>query len=155
MSSLIVCDLEFQAKVRCCDGKKYHRIRWCTRNIMVYGFNKHKNEEILRNLGRWKANFPWDDYCFYVRDPSLCAERITEVIVSGIESYIPHTFSNTKAKKPWFNSACSCAINDREAAHNRYCSHPPAETHALYISSHNYTKPILQLNKNSFINRKC
>ena len=48
---------------------------------------------------------PRDYYCFHVNDPSLCAERITEVIVSCIALYIPHTFSNTKAKKPWFNSA--------------------------------------------------
>ncbi|MPC86172.1 hypothetical protein E2C01_080988 [Portunus trituberculatus] len=39
------------------------------------------------------ADFPWNDYCFRVRDPSLCAERIAEVIVSGMEAYIPHSFS--------------------------------------------------------------
>ena len=68
-----------------------------------------------------------------MRDPSPCAEHITKVIVSGMESYIPHTFSNTKAKKPWLNSDCSRAVNDREAAHKRYRSHPSAEIHALYI----------------------
>ena len=72
-----------------------------------------------------------------------------------MELYIPHTFSNTKAKKPWFNSACSHAINDRETAHKRYHSHPSAETHALYISAYNHAKSILQLTKNSFINIKC
>ena len=55
-----------------------------------------------------------------------------------------HTFSNTKAKKTWFNSACSCAVKDSEAAHKRYRSHPSAETHALYISALNYVK-FLQL----------
>ncbi|MPC80878.1 hypothetical protein E2C01_075474 [Portunus trituberculatus] len=29
-----------------------------------------------------------------VRDPSLCVERITEVKVSGMETYIPHSFLN-------------------------------------------------------------
>ena len=105
-------------------------------------------------LGQYYSDFPWDDYSFHVRDPSLCAEPITEVIVSGMELYIPHTFSNTKAKKPWFNSACSRAVNDREATHKRYRSHPSAETHALYISAHNHSKSILQLTKNSFIKRK-
>ncbi|MPC29843.1 Synaptotagmin-1 [Portunus trituberculatus] len=37
-------------------------------------------------LRRYYANFPWNDYCFHVRDPSLCAERITEVTVSGMEA---------------------------------------------------------------------
>ncbi|MPC73603.1 hypothetical protein E2C01_067938 [Portunus trituberculatus] len=32
---------------------------------------------------RWYyADLPWNDYRFRVRDPSLCVERITEVIVS-------------------------------------------------------------------------
>ena len=42
-----------------------------------------------------------------------------------------------------------------EGAHKRYCSHPSAGTHALYISACNNAKSILQLTKNSFINRKC
>ncbi|MPC51907.1 hypothetical protein E2C01_045764 [Portunus trituberculatus] len=38
----------------------------------------------LGDLRRYYADFPWNAYCFRVRDPSLCAERITEVIVSGM-----------------------------------------------------------------------
>ncbi|MPC77165.1 hypothetical protein E2C01_071612 [Portunus trituberculatus] len=45
------------------------------------------------NPRRYYADFPRNDYCFRVRDPSLCSERITEVMVSGIEAYIPHAFS--------------------------------------------------------------
>ena len=70
------------------------------------------------DLRQYYSDFPWNDYCFYVRDISLCAEHITEVIIPGMELYIPHTFSNTKAKKPWLNSACSHAVNDREALTN-------------------------------------
>ncbi|MPC43802.1 Kelch domain-containing protein 4 [Portunus trituberculatus] len=50
----------------------------------------------LRQMGdlrRYYADFPWNDYCFLVRDPSVCAERIIEVIVSGMEAYIPQSFS--------------------------------------------------------------
>ena len=97
------------------------------------------------DLRQYYSDFPWDDYCFYVRDPSLCAERITEVIISDMELYIPHTFSNTKAKKAWFNSTCSRAVKDRETAHKWYRSHPSAETHDLYISARNHAKSILQL----------
>ncbi len=39
-----------------------------------------------------------NDYCFRVRDPSVCAQRITEVIVSA-KVFIPHTFSTPNAKK--------------------------------------------------------
>ncbi|MPC35471.1 hypothetical protein E2C01_028895 [Portunus trituberculatus] len=65
------------------------------------------------DLKRYCADFPWNDYCFPVRDPFLCAERIPEVIVSSMEVYIPHSFSQPKPSKPWFNTACSRAIHDR------------------------------------------
>ena len=64
-----------------------------------------------------------------------------------MELYIPHIFSNSKTKKPWFNSACSRGVKDRAAAHNRYRSHPSAETHAKYISARNHAKSISQLIK--------
>ena len=110
---------------------------------------------IWGDLRRYYADFPWNDYCFRDRDPSLCAERITEVIVSGMEAYIPHSFFRPKPSKPWFNTACSRAIHDREVAHKRYLSLPSPESHALYISARNHAKSVLQLAKNSFIHRKC
>ena len=107
------------------------------------------------DLRMYFSDFPWNDYCFQDRDPSVCAQRITEVIVSGMEAYIPHTFSTPHAKKPWFNHACSCAIKDREAAHKRYLSLRTPANHDLYISARNHAKSVLRLAKNSFINRQC
>ncbi|MPC85884.1 hypothetical protein E2C01_080683 [Portunus trituberculatus] len=66
------------------------------------------------DLKRYYADFPWNDYCFRVRDSSLCAEPTTEVIVSGMEAYIPHSFSQPKPSKSWFNSAYSRVIHDRD-----------------------------------------
>ena len=107
------------------------------------------------DLRQYYADFPWNDYCFRDRDPSLCAERITGVIVSGMEAYIPHSFSNPKSSKPWFNAACSRAVRDREEAHKRRHNHPSPQTHELYISARNQAKSVLQLAKNSSIHRKC
>ncbi|MPC69949.1 hypothetical protein E2C01_064183 [Portunus trituberculatus] len=107
------------------------------------------------DLRRYYADFPLNDYCFRVKDPSLCAERITGVIVSGMEAYIPHFFSQPKHSKPWFNTACSRAIHDREVANKWYLSLPSPESHALYISARNHAKSVLQLAKHSFIGRKC
>ena len=115
----------------------------------------HFNFAKWEDLRQYYSNFPWDDYCFHFRDLSLCAACITEVIIFGMELYIPHTFFNTKAKKPWFNSACSRAVNDRVIAHKRYRSYPSAECHALYISARSHAKSILQLTEKYFINRKC
>ena len=52
----------------------------------------HFNSAKWEDLSQYYSDFPWDDYCFQVRDPSLCAECIIEVIISGMELYIPHTF---------------------------------------------------------------
>ncbi|MPC41145.1 hypothetical protein E2C01_034730 [Portunus trituberculatus] len=87
------------------------------------------------DLRRYYANFPWNDYCFRVRDSSLCAERITEVIVSVMEASIPHSLSQYKPSKFSFNSACSRAIHDKEAPHKMNLSLPSPESHALYISA--------------------
>ena len=107
------------------------------------------------DLRSYFSDFPWNEYCFQVRDPSTCAERISEVIVSGMEAYIPHTFSTPNAKKPWFNHACSRAIKDRNVAHQRYQRLPTPENHTLYISARNHAKSILRLTKDTFIQRKC
>ncbi|MPC35063.1 NAD-dependent protein deacetylase hst2-1 [Portunus trituberculatus] len=47
----------------------------------------------LGDLRRYYADFPWNYYCLDVRNPSQCVERITEVLVSGMETHIPHSFS--------------------------------------------------------------
>src|ERR1700755_2715853 len=65
-------------------------------------------------------DFPWNDYCFRGSGRSECAERITEVILSGMESYIPYTFPSTKSNKPWFNSASSHAILRRDVIFRDY-----------------------------------
>ena len=115
----------------------------------------HFNSARWDDLRQYYSDFPWNDYCFHGRDPSLSAERITEVIVSGMEACIPHTFSLPNARQPWFNFTCSRAVKDREVAHKRYRRNPSAENHALYISARNHAKSVLQLTKNSSIHRKC
>ncbi|MPC87602.1 hypothetical protein E2C01_082468 [Portunus trituberculatus] len=95
------------------------------------------------DLRRYYADFPWNDYCFRVREPSLCAERITEMIVSGMEAYIPHSFSQPKPSIT------------QPVAHKMYLTLSSPESHALYISARNHAKSVLQLVKHSFISRKC
>ncbi|MCP4340929.1 MAG: hypothetical protein GY799_19080, partial [Desulfobulbaceae bacterium] len=103
------------------------------------------------DLCQYFYDFPWNDYCFRDRDPSACAERITEVIVSGMEAYIPHSFPLTNKKKPWFNYTCSNAVRNKERACRRYQRLRTPESHALYVSARNRSKSILRQSKNSFI----
>ncbi|KAL7647645.1 UNVERIFIED_CONTAM: hypothetical protein RMT77_001245 [Armadillidium vulgare] len=104
------------------------------------------------NLRMYFSDFPWNDYCFRGRGPS---ERITKVILSGMEAYIPYSFPSTKPNKPWFNSSCSRAIRRRDAAFRVYRRLQTPETHATYISSRNRAKSILRNTKNSFLRLKC
>ena len=92
------------------------------------------------DVRRYYAHFSWNDYCFRDRDPSLCAEPINKVIVSGMEAYIPHAISRPKPSKPWFNTACSRVIHNRKVVHKRYLSLPSPESHALYICARNHAK---------------
>ncbi|MPC38951.1 hypothetical protein E2C01_032469 [Portunus trituberculatus] len=64
-------------------------------------------------------DFPRSNCCFRVY-----AKRITEVIVSGMDAYIRYSFSQPKSSKPWFNTACSRAINDKELAQKRETAVP-------------------------------
>ncbi len=93
------------------------------------------------------SDFPLNNNCFRVRDPSVCAQRITEVNVSGMEAYIPHSFSPSHAKNPWLNHSCSRAVKDREAAYRRYLSLRRTDAYNLCISSRNRAKSILRITK--------
>lgn len=86
------------------------------------------------------------DCCLYIHLSVLRAWQ--EVNASGLKLYILHTFFNSKVWKPWFNSACCCAVKDRAVAHRRYCSHPSHKTHILYISIWN---PICSFASLSFL----
>src|SRR6201990_869400 len=72
------------------------------------------------DLRLYFSDFPWIDYCFRGSDLPECAERITEVILSGMEANIPYSFTSTKPNKPWFNSICSRAILSSDAAFRDY-----------------------------------
>lgn len=42
-------------------------------------------------------DFPWTNFCLSGRGPSECAEHVMEVVLSGMEAYILHSFSLSKS----------------------------------------------------------
>ena len=52
---------------------------------------KTRTESVLETM-----NYQYVYYSFRVRDTGLSKDSITEVIVSGMDTYIPYTFSNPK-----------------------------------------------------------
>ncbi|KAK3884497.1 hypothetical protein Pcinc_011235 [Petrolisthes cinctipes] len=107
------------------------------------------------DLRQYFNDFPWNDFCFRGRGPSECAARITEVILSGMEAYIPYSFPLTNSRNSWFNHACSTAVHNKEEAFRRYRRLQTDESRALYISARNRAKSVLRLAKKSFIRAKC
>ncbi|KAG0723158.1 hypothetical protein GWK47_043171 [Chionoecetes opilio] len=70
----------------------------CTRCLVPQQPSNHSQDQGLCTIE------PREDY--WTCNAEVPLNRITEVIVSSIEAYIPHTLFNPKARKPWFNSAC-------------------------------------------------
>ena len=50
----------------------------------------HYNAANWSYLLSYFFDFPWNDYCFRRGGSSDCAERISEVILSGMEAYISY-----------------------------------------------------------------
>lgn len=77
----------------------------------------------------WDALF-WCDSCFQVRDPSVCAQRIMEMIVSGMEKHILltlhfcHTWSSAVKDKRevfWSESHQINSLTYRTLSSVEYC----------------------------------
>lgn len=45
-------------------------------------------------------SFPWLEVCFRSNDPSVCAREVTEVILAGMEAYIPYSKKIISNSKP-------------------------------------------------------
>ena len=116
----------------------------------------HYRSADWRSLKEFYADFPWEDFCFSTDDTSLCADRITEIIMAGIEAYVPYSFSRTsKGSQAWFNNQCSIAIKERDVAFKAWQQSPSEDTHSSYISARNTAKSVLRSAKHNFLKRKC
>ena len=71
-------------------------------------------------MSNFLLDFPWNDYCFWTRDPDLAATAVGEVVDSGMRAYIPYSLITFSPSNPWFDRECSSAVSDREGAHRSY-----------------------------------
>ena len=86
----------------------------------IWLFNRIQRAEMSDFL----KDFPWEDYCFRSRDPDQVAPKVAEVLTSGMEAYIPSSTKTFSPSKPWFDHACSLAIQARERAYQSYEDSP-------------------------------
>ena len=115
----------------------------------------HYGDANWKDLRLHFSVFPWNDHCFRGRGPSECVERITEVILDGMETYIPSSFPSSRPQKPWFNTDCSRAIRLRDGAYREYRRLQTPESRSSYISCRNRAKTVIRLAKDSFLRDKC
>ena len=115
----------------------------------------HLNKADWNNLRNFFSDFPWVNYCLLCGDASVSAKRITEVILAGMEAFIPFSSKTTSSSNPWFNRSCSEAIQARDQAYRAWKTFPTSGSHSAFISARNRCKRVIREAKHSFIQRKC
>ena len=88
-------------------------------------------------------------------DPSDCAECIAEVIMCGMEAYVPFSFPiSSSSYQPWFDEACSESISIRNRAHHLWKTNQTPYSHSKFISALNCAHSIIKNLKQNFIKKK-
>ena len=115
----------------------------------------HYDDAQWTNLREFFHDFPWDDYCFSSLNPNQVALRATEVLVSGMEAYIPSSVKSFSPTKPWFDRSCSSATQARDRAYRAWQNSRSPTTHSTFISARNRCKRALRKAKHRFVQKKC
>ena len=76
-------------------------------------------------------------------------------MTAGIDAYIPSSIKYFSPSNPWFDRACSFAIQARERAYQSYQNSPSAASHSAFISARNRCKTIIRRAKHFFVKKKC
>src|ERR1700755_1819006 len=95
------------------------------------------------------ANYSWSD-CFVSEDASVSADKVGAVIVDGMSRFIPSSTKSFSPQNPWFDRACSRAIQAREGKNS-----PSPITLANFHSARNCCRDILRRAKQAFTKRRC
>lgn len=118
----------------------------CKRTIWHY---QKADWDGLRN---YFASFPWNQTCFATKDPSKVSEGITEVIQTGMDTFIPHTTKTSRpGSKPWFNRTCSTAVKAKNRAFHHWQKNPNTSSHQNYILARNQCTLTIKNSKESFM----
>ena len=107
------------------------------------------------DLSSFLLDFPWREYCFFSGDSSLAALKVVEVLLSGMEAYIPSSIKTFSPTNPWFDHSCSRAIQAREEAYRSYKESPSEINHSNFISARNRCKTVIRRAKHSYLRRRC
>src|SRR5678815_1242131 len=77
------------------------------------------------------------------------------VIVDGMSRFIPYSTKSFSPPNPWFDRACSLAIQARDSAYRGWKNSRSHITLANFHSARNRCRDTLRRAKRAFIKRKC
>ena len=92
-------------------------------------------------------SFPWLDVCFTSEDPSICAKEVSDVILTGMEAFIPFSKKCPSKGKPWFNKTCERAVASKNVAYRHWRENPTAENRAIFVAARNQCKQSIDQSK--------
>ena len=96
------------------------------------------------------SEFPWHRVCFDSEDPSQCAAEISEIIMLGMDTYIPHFSKRSSPSKPWFNKNCSRTVALKQTAYHRWRKNPNLATRAEYVDARNNCSQTIDASKETY-----
>ena len=99
------------------------------------------------------SSFPWDEIAFSA-DPSATAMAISEIILLGMEVFIPFSVKAGSSSSPsWFNRQCATAIRHKNNFFQAWLSSPSEATRQAYVNSRTSCCDLVNETKNAFILR--
>nr|CAI5833153.1 unnamed protein product [Callosobruchus analis] len=75
------------------------------------------------------------------------SQEITEVIMSGMEAYIPHIVKRPSKNKPWFNQSCREAVAYKNQKYREWQRNPNTESHRCFTDARNRCKHVIESSK--------
>src|SRR5678815_3700414 len=113
----------------------------------------HFDRADLGALRCFYANYNWND-CFSSGDATASATKVGAVIVDGMSRFIPSSTKSFSPHNPWFDRACSLAIQARDSEYREWKNSRSPITLANFHSARNRCRDTLRRAKRAFIKRK-
>jgi Reverse transcriptase (RNA-dependent DNA polymerase)/Endonuclease-reverse transcriptase len=116
----------------------------------------HYNSAQWDDLRNFYSVFPWSDVCFSSTNPTTCAQEVTDILLAGMEAFIPYSdVSNKAGNNPWFNKTCSQAVELKNKAFHKWKTTLSSESRSAFVDARNKCKAIINQAKADFDKMKC
>ena len=135
-----VVDVEIDFSVKSSVDRPFHRKTFNYKKADWDGFR-----DFLRDV-------PWSD--IFSGSPNSAAKELTDWLLIGIDTFVPHRKFETKPHSPpWFSSVCASAIAHRNYYFNQYRRDGSAASRQSYRRASNACKRVISEAKTTYSQR--